>query len=171
VVLKYGFKRDFAAWLAAQGPRAPVRSLAELRAWNRANAALGTLRYGQTSLDISDEQDPLDPADRARYESDRARELRQSRDEGVEAVLRRHRLDALLFVGARGSAFMAKGGYPSVTVPFGLVGNPGTFPPGFVPRPAPLGITFSGDDCSEPRLLGLAYAFEQATRRRVPPLP
>ncbi len=170
VVLKYGFKRDFASWLAGQGPQAPMRSLAELREWNVANAALGTLRYGQTSLDISDEQDPLDPADRARYQADRARELRQSRDEGVEAVLQRHRLDALLFLGGRGSAFMAKGGYPSVTVPFGSVANGTGFPAGFEPRPAPLGVTFAGPDCSEPRLLALAYAFEQATLRRVPPI-
>jgi amidase len=171
VVLKYGFKRDFEAWLAGLGARAPVRSLGELRAWNVAHAPLGALRYGQTSMDISDEQAPALAADRARYEADRARELRQSREQGVEAVIRRHRLDALLFLGGRGSAFMAKGGYPSVTVPFGRVANGGGFPPGFEPRPAPLGMTFAGRDCSEPRLIGLAHAFEQATRRRIPPPP
>lgn len=171
VVLKYGFKRDFTAWLASLGRSAPVRSLGELREWNLTHASLGTLRYGQSSLDISDEQDVASPADRARYAADRARELRQSRDQGVEAVMRRHRLDALLFLGSRGSAFLAKGGYPSVTVPFGFVANGTGFPEGFVPRPAPLGVTFAGRDCSEPRLIALAHAFEQATRRRVPPPP
>jgi amidase len=171
VVLKYGFKRDFAAWLASLGAAAPVRSLAELREWNLAHAAAGTLKYGQTSMDISDEQDPGSPVDRARYDADRARELRLVGAEGVDLLMKRERLDALLFVGSRGSGFLAKPGYPSVTVPFGMVGNGEGFPPGFTPNPAPLGITFGGRACSEPRLIELAYAFEQATRRRRPPPP
>jgi amidase len=169
VVLKYGFKRDFAAWLASLGDAAPVRSLTELREWNRAHQSAGTLKYGQTSMDISDEQDLDSPADRARYEADRARELRLVGAEGVEAIMKRHRLDALLFVGARGNGFMAKPGYPSVTVPFGLVANGEGFSSGFTPRPAPLGLVFGGRACSEPRLIALAYAFEQATHRRRPP--
>ncbi|MCU0759878.1 MAG: amidase family protein [Steroidobacteraceae bacterium] len=169
VVLKYGFKRDFTAWLASLGEAAPVRSLTELREWNLAHASAGTLKYGQTSMDISDEQDLASATDRARYEADRARELRLVGAEGVEAIMRRHRLDALLFVGSRGNGFLAKPGYPSVTVPFGRVANGAGFPPGFVPQPAPLGITFGGRACSEPRLVALAYAFEQATLRRRPP--
>jgi amidase len=169
VVLKYGFKRDFAAWLASLGAAAPVRSLTELREWNLAHAAAGTLKYGQTSMDISDEQDPDLPADRARYEADRARELRLVGAEGVDAVMKRQRLDALLFVGSRGSAFLAKPGYPSVVVPFGMVANGEGFPPGFTPNPAPLGVAFGGLACSEPRLIALAHAFEQASRRRQAP--
>ena len=65
VVLKYGMKRDFNAWLASLGAAAPVRSLTELRAWNRAHEREGTLKYGQAQLDISDEMDVA--ADRARY--------------------------------------------------------------------------------------------------------
>src|SRR5262245_35381938 len=64
IVFKYGMKRDFNAWLASLGDRAPVKTLEELRAWNRAHAAAGTLKYGQAQLDNSDEMDPQ--ADRAR---------------------------------------------------------------------------------------------------------
>jgi amidase len=167
VVLKYGFKRDFTAWLQSLGDAAPVKSLTALREWNIANANLGTLKYGQTSMDISDEQDLV--ADRARYEADRARELRLVGPEGVDKVMKRHRLDALIFPGSRGSGFLAKAGYPSVQVPFGLVANGSGFPPGFVPNPAPMGVSFSGQACSEPKLIALAYAFEQATKRRRPP--
>ena len=58
-------------------------------------------------------------------------------------------------------------------VPFGLVtvvAPPNApFPHGFTPKPAPFGVSFTGTACSEPRLIELAYAFEQATKRRVPP--
>jgi amidase len=169
VVLKYGFKRDFTAWLATLGAAAPVASLAELREWNLAHAAMGTLKYGQTSMDISDEQDPNSPVDRARYEADRKREIRLSGRDGADAALKTYNLDALVFPGSRGSGFLAKAGYPSVAVPFGLVANGSGYPEGWVAKPAPLGVAFGGTACSEPTLLGLAYAFEQATRRRVPP--
>ncbi len=171
VVLKYGFKRDFEAWLASLGDTAPVKSLTALREWNLSHAAAGTLKYGQTSLDISDEQDPRLPLDRARYEADRQRELRLVGPEGADAIVKRHRLDALLFAGSRGSSFLAKAGYPSIVVPFGMVANGSGFPPGFAPRPAPLGVAFGGLACSESRLVELAYAFEQATLRRRPPGP
>ena len=66
----------------------------------------------------------------------------------------------------------SKPGYPTVIVPFGTVPNAPTppFPEGFNAKPAPFGVSFTGMACSEPRLIELAYAFEQATRRRVPPL-
>ena len=57
IVFKYGMKRDFNAWLASLGDRAPVKTLEELRAWNTAHEAAGTLKYGQSQLDISDEMD------------------------------------------------------------------------------------------------------------------
>jgi amidase len=77
----------------------------------------------------------------------------------------------LLFPGASGAAIAARPGYPTVIVPFALVGNEPTppFPPLFAARQAPFGVSFTGSACSEPRLIALAYAFEQATRRRVPP--
>ena len=169
VVLKYGFKRDFTDWVATLGASAPVKSLTELREWNTANANLGTLKYAQRSLDVSDEQDLNSVVDRQRYDADRANDVRLAGAEGADAILQRHDLDALIFAGSRGSSFLAKAGYPSVNVPFGMIANGDGFPEGFIPKPAPMGVSFSGTACSEPRLLALAYAFEQATMRRRPP--
>jgi amidase len=166
VVLKYGMKRDFNAWLASLGAAAPVKTLTELRAWNRAHAREGTLKYGQSQLDNSDEMDVN--ADRARYERDRARDVRLAGAEGIDAALKEHRLDALLFPGPLGAALAAKPGYPTVIVPFAEVPNL-LAPPGFDARPTPFGVSFTGGACSEPRLIALAYAFEQATKRRRPP--
>lgn len=169
IVLKYGMKRDFNAWLESLGSAAPVRSLTELRAWNTAHARLGTLKYAQARLDISDEID-LD-ADRSRYEADRAKDIELAGAHGIDAAFAEHELDALLFPMNRGSNVAARAGYPSVIVPMGRVARPAdpAFPEGFEPAPAPFGVAFTGLACSEPRLIGLAYAFEQATQRRVPP--
>ena len=81
------------------------------------------------------------------------------------------RLDALLFPGPSGAAIAARVGYPTVIVPFGMVPNAPTppFPAGFAAGSAPYGVSFTGRACSEPRLIELAYGFEQATKRRVPP--
>ena len=91
--------------------------------------------------------------------------------EGIDAVMKRERLDALMFPGSTGAAVAAKPGYPTVIVPFGFVPNAPQppFPSGFDAKPAPLGISFTGGACSEPRLIEIAYAFEQATKRRIPP--
>ena len=168
VVLKYGMKRDFNAWLSSLGAAAPVKSLTELRAWNRTHEREGTLKYGQAQLDISDEMDVA--ADRARYERDRARDVRLAGTTGIDAALKEHRLDALLLPGPIGAAVAAKPGYPTVIVPFATVPNI-LAPPGFDARPTPFGVSFTGGACSEPRLIAIAYAFEQATKRRkAPPL-
>jgi amidase len=166
VVFKYGMKRDFNAWLASLGAAAPVKTLADLRAWNRAHVGEGTLKYGQSQLDISDEMDVA--ADRARYERDRARDVRLAGANGIDAAMTAHRLDALLFPGPLGAAVAAKPGYPTVIVPFATVPNR-LAPPGLDARPTPFGVSFTGGACSEPRLIELAYAFEQATKRRQPP--
>jgi amidase len=169
VVLKYGMKRDFNAWLATLGPGAPVKTLTELREWNIAHAKADTLKYGQSNLDISDEMDV--DRDRARYEADRAKDIRLAGTHGIDEVMNGERLDALLFPGSSGAAISARVGYPTVIVPFGRVPNAPTppFPADFDAKPAPYGVSFAGRACSEPRLLGLAYAFERATKRRVPP--
>ncbi len=169
VDFKYGMKRDFNQWLASLGAAAPVKSLTELRNFNLAHAKAGAIKYGQSQLDISDEVDL--EADRARYEADRAKDLRLAGEEGIDAVLKKNNLDALIFPGASGAAIAAKAGYPTVIVPFGTVPNAPAvpFPPGFAAKPVPLGVAFTGTACSEPRLIGLAYSFEQATKRRVPP--
>jgi amidase len=179
VDLKYRMKRDFNAWLASLGPSAPVKSLAELRAWNKAHEKAGAIKYGQAQLDISDEMDV--EKDRARYETDRAKDIRLGGTHGIDEVMKVNNLDALLFPGANGSALAARPGYPTVIVPFGMVpnvpqqsSNPNAppaspFPPGFDPKPQPFGVSFTGMACSEPTLLRLAYAFEQATKQRKPP--
>jgi amidase len=170
IVLKYGMKRDFNKWLATLGPAAPVKSLTELRNFNLAHKAAGAIKYGQSQLDISDEMDV--EADRARYEADRAKDLALAGARGIDAAMKENSLDALLFPSASGAGIAAKPGYPTVIVPFGGVPNAPTppFPDGFNAQPAPLGVSFTGMACSEPRLIELAYAFEQATKRRVRPL-
>lgn len=201
VVFKYGMKRDFNAWLASLGAAAPVKTLRDLRIWNVAHQRAGAIKYGQALLDVSDEMSVA--GDRARYEADRAKDVRLSGAEGVDAAMKAHHLDALLFPGPSGASIAAKPGYPTVIVPFAFIeaggggggrgagsGAPGTppaagaaaavpgrtggrgesaYPEGFSPKPSPFGVSFTGMACAEPRLIGLAYAFEQATKRRVPP--
>jgi amidase len=203
-------KRDFNKWLASLGPAAPVKTLTELRAWNTAHERKGTLKYGQSRLDASDKVDL--EKDRPKYEEDRARDIRLGATTGIDAALKAHSLDALLFAGASSAGIASKPGYPTVLVPFGMIPNPpgthgpaagpdrgdappaapgtapaGTapsatrtakgrggasaepFPPGFDAKPQPYGIGFTGTACSEPTLLRLAYAFEQATKKRTAP--
>ena len=169
VVLKYGMKRDFNKWLATLGPAAPLTSLSELIAWNKAHEKAGAIKYGQSQLDISDEMDV--ERDRARYEADRAKDIKLGGTHGIDEIMKAERLDAILFPGASGAAIAAKPGYPTVIVPYALVPNSPTppFPDGFNAKPAPFGVSFTGMACSEPKLIELAYAFEQATKKRVAP--
>ena len=169
VDFKYGMKRDFNKWLASLGPAAPVKTLTELRQWNLDHAKGGAIKYGQSRLDISDEMD-LD-VDRARYEADHRKDLLLSRDKGIDGALKASKLDAILTPGASGAGLAARAGYPIIVVPFGMVPNAPTppFPDGFNAQPAPFGVGFTGTACSEPRLIELAYGFEQATKRRVAP--
>jgi amidase len=209
-VLTYGMKRDFNKWLASLGPVAPVKTLTGLREWNTAHERMGTLKYGQSQLDASDKIDL--EKDRAKYEEDRARDIRLGATTGIDAALKASNVEALLFPGASSAGIASKPGYPTVMVPFGMIPNtpgspggggrgrgdtpppaaPGTtpagaspsgaptgdgrgatppapFPPGFAAKPQPYGVGFTGTACSEPTLLRLAYAFEQATRKRMPP--
>ncbi len=169
VVFKYGMKRDFNLWLASLGASAPVKTLGELRVFNLMRQKAGAIKYGQSQLDIADEMDVT--ADRARYAADRAKDIALAGGHGIDEVMKAHTLDALLFPGASGASIAAKPGYPTVIVPAGSVKNAPdpAFPEGFDAKPAPYGVSLTGLACSEPRLLELAYAFEQATRRRVPP--
>src|SRR5437867_1214972 len=169
VVLKYGMKRDFNRWLASLDPSAPVKTLTELRQWNLKHEKAGAIKYGQSNLDNSDEMDV--ELDRARYEADRAKDIALAGTHGIDEVMKANRLEALLFPGSSGASIAAKPGYPTVIVPFGMVPNAPfpPFPEGFEAKPVPFGVSFTGMACSEPRLIELGYAFEQATRRRVPP--
>jgi amidase len=169
VNFKYGMKRDFNRWLASLGAAAPVASLTGLREWNLAHADAGAIRFGQSRLDISDEMDV--EADRARNDADMEKDARLSRTEGIDAALQAHNLDAILTPGSSGANMASRAGYPIIVVPFGTVPNAPTPPmrEGFDARPAPFGVAFTGTACAEPRLIALAYAFEQASKRRVPP--
>jgi amidase len=146
-----------------------VKTLTELREWNVAHERAGAMKYLQANLDASDEIDL--EGDRAKYEEDRARDIRLTGEHGIDEAMAAHQLDALLFPGSGGAGISARPGYPTVIVPFALVPpEPDTLvPEGFDPRPAPMGVSFAGMACSEPRLIELAYAFEQASRRRVAP--
>lgn len=168
VVFKYGMKRDFNLWLASLGAAAPVKSLTALREFNLAHQKAGAIRYGQSLLDVSDEMDL--EADRARYLRDRAKDIELSATTGIDAAMKQHRLDALLFPSAGGASIAAKPGYPTIIIPFGLVPVAAEgYPAGFAPKPAPYGVSFTAMACAEPRLIEIGYAFEQATKRRVPP--
>ena len=174
IAFKYGMKRDFDAWLRSLGDRAPVKTLTELRQWNIAHQRAGAIKYGQANLDVSDEMNLQ--ADRAKYDADRRKDILLSATNGLDAAITTHRLDALLFPGVSSANIGARPGYPTITVPYAMLPVPtGTgnsaFPEGFNPRPAPYGVSFTGSACSEPKLIQIAYAFEQATKRRVrPPL-
>jgi amidase len=170
VVLKYGMKRDFNKWIATLGPNPPAKSLTALREWNTAHKNAGAIKFGQSNLDISDEMDVV--ADKARYEADRAKDVAITATHGIDAAMKANNLDAILFPGPSGAAIAAKPGYPTVIVPFAMIPNAPQntpFPDGFNAKPQPFGVSFTGMACSEPKLLQLAYAFEQATKRRVPP--
>ena len=170
VNFKYGMKRDYNAWLATLGPSAPVKTLKEHIEWNRAHAAAGAIKYGQSRFEISDEMDLV--ADKARVEADDAKDRRLSRAQGIDGVLKAYQLDAFITPGGSGAGIASRAGYPIIAVPFGLVANGAPnqpFPAGFTPKPAPFGVGFVGAQCSEPTLIEIAYAFEQASKKRVPP--
>ncbi len=169
VVLKYGMKRDFNAYLQSLGASAPVKTLTELRQYNLANRPRNAIKYDQAQLDISDEMDLT--RDLARWQQDRARDNFLAATHGIDEVMATQRLDALLFPGQGGAGISAKAGHPTVIVPFGMIPNAPTpaFPAGFNAKDQPYGVSFAGAACSEQRLIDLAYAFEQVTKRRTAP--
>ena len=169
-VLMYGQKHDLNLYLADR-PNAPVHTLADIIAFNNAHAA-EALKYGQAIFLAANQLD-VSPgsADTQRYLADRALDLALTRG-GLDAVFNGpdgiqgtdDDFDAILFPQNRGAAAPAKAGYPSIVVPGGF-----TPPAGPVINPAPFGVTFTGRAFSEPRLIALAYAYEQATKLRQPP--
>lgn len=169
-ILDYGFKRDLNAYLATRPASTMVRSVADIIAFNAATP--GALKYGQ-ALMVASEALSLDPdsADTATYLRNRDMGFAESRGilttalNGPDGIAgNADDFDALLFSGNSGAATPARAGYPSVVVPSGTV--PATDSVG---GPIPSGVTFSGRAFSEPRLIALAYAYEQATRLRRPP--
>lgn len=154
-VLYQEFKFDMNLYLNKLPASLPVHSLSDLIAYNKAHAD-ETLKYGQAILEKAESMSG-DLGER-QYLIDRADDLRLSRKEGLDAVIKAHRLDALVFAGYQGCDIAAKAGYPSITVPAG-----------YTAKGEPLGITFTGLAFSEPKLIELAYAYEQATGHRRPP--
>jgi amidase len=175
--LMYGQKHDLNSYLALR-PDAPVHTIDDIIAFNNAHADVA-LKYGQALfLAAAALDDSPGSADTQRLNDDRAKDIALTRG-GIDAVLNgpdgiagtKDDFDAILFPQNRGAAAPAKAGYPTVVVPGDLL--PPVAP---VVNPAPFGIAFTGRAFSEPTLIGIAFAFEQATHHRVapastPPLP
>jgi amidase len=170
LILDFEFKAGIAAYLASRGPGFPMKSLADLIAFNNANRAREMPWFGQEIFERSVKCGPLtDP----KYLAAVATCRRLSRAEGIDAVMATHRLDALVGITAGpswptdlingdrytggNSSPAAVAGYPHVTVPAGWVHG------------LPIGLSFFGKAWSEGPLLRYAYAFEQATKARRAP--
>ncbi|MFN2567402.1 MAG: amidase [Gemmatimonadaceae bacterium] len=169
-VLLYEFKTDVNVYLAGLGARAPNRSLADLIAFNERNRDREMPFFGQEIFVMAQKKGPL--TTRA-YRLALAKNHRLSRTLGIDAVLAKHRLDAIVaptgspawptdllngdhFTGGS-STMAAVAGYPSITIPAGFV------------RGLPVGISFFASAYSEPTLIKLAYALEQALKARAAP--
>jgi len=169
-VLLYELKADLNAYLAALGPTAPVRTLADVIAFNERERAREMPFFGQELFVQAEAKGPLtSPA----YRKARATCRRLARTSGLDAVLAKHKLDAIVaptgnpawptdpvngdhFTGSS-STPAAVAGYPSVSVPMGYAWG------------LPVNLSFFGAAWSEPTLIRLAYAFEQITMHRKAP--
>jgi amidase len=169
-VLLYEFKADLNAYLAGLGPQAPVRSLKDVIEFNEKNRDREMPYFGQDIMIKAEAKGPL--TSKAYLDALRKNHL-LTRSQGIDLVMKKHRLDAMVaptggppwptdwingdhFSGGYSSA-SAVAGYPHITVPAGYVFG------------LPVGISFFGGANSEPKLLKIAYAFEQATKARRPP--
>ncbi len=168
--LDYAFQRDLGARLAAVPPPSGVRSLQELVAYNAATP--GAARYGQSRL-IDAAGLSLDPASAASaaYRRDRdagtaaARRIVAEALDGADGIAgSADDFDAIVTAGSSGAGMFARAGSPAVVVPGGFVDAAAP-----VVAAAPAGVAFTARPFAEPRLIAIAYAFEQATRHRRPP--
>ncbi len=162
IVLLYELKHDLNAYLRDWATGTSIRTLADIIAFNEAHADRA-LRFGQDGL-LAAEATRGDLSE-PEYRSARAMDLRSAKEQGLDAYMDAHQLDAVLFPATSGAAIAAKAGYPSVQVPAGFTAGIGKKEtPDF-----PIGATFTGRAWSEPLLLRLAYAYEQASKARRPP--
>ncbi|MEW6753374.1 MAG: amidase [Candidatus Latescibacterota bacterium] len=169
-VLLYEFKTDLNQYLAERGMPGHARSLEDLIAYNEAECQRVMPHFGQEIFRMAQEKGPLSEP---QYAEALKTARRLAREEGIDAALGAHRLDALVapsmgppglvdpvlgdhFLGGSSSP-AAVAGYPSITVPAGYVCG------------LPVGLSFFGAAYQEPALIRLAHAFEQATRARRPP--
>jgi len=172
-VLLYEFKTDLNAYLAAQGAHAAVHSLADVIAFNDNHRHEELQYFGQEILMMAQKKGPLTEQ---KYQNELARNHTLARARGIDAVMTKYRLDALVaptggpawltdLVNGDGGTATAPGpstvtsvaGYPHITVPMGYAGG------------LPVGLSFFGRAWSEPTLIKLAYSYEQATTHRRPP--
>jgi amidase len=172
-VLLFEFKADLNKYLAWLGPASPVHSLKEIIAFNDAHKDQEMPFFGQEIMTMADKKGPLTSA---AYTTALARNHQLSRALGIDAVMTKYKLDALVAptggpawlidpVNGDGGTASAPGpssvtsvaGYPHITVPAGFF------------RGLPVGVSFFGRAWSEPVLIKLAYAYEQATKHRRPP--
>jgi amidase len=169
-VLLHEFKADLNKYLAWLGPSAPVHSLAEIIDFNERNKAREMPWFGQEIFIKAEAKGPL--TERS-YLDALAENHRRSRDEGIDSIMQSLNLDALiapttgpaqrtdLLWGDRDTGGCttpaAVAGYPHITVPMGMVDG------------LPVGLSFFGRAWSEPKLLALAFAFEQMSQARKPP--
>jgi amidase len=169
-VLLYEFKAGLNAYLASLGPKAPVHSLKEIIEFNKKHAREEMPYFGQDIFIKAEAKGPLSSPE---YQKALAKCRVLSREKGIDATMEKYNLDALVAPtgapafttdlvngdhdtgGSSGPAAIA--GYPHVTVPAGYVFG------------LPVGISFFGRAWSEPTLIKLAYAFEQATKFRKTP--
>ncbi len=171
IVLRYEMKAGVNAYLAGLGSSAPVRSVKDVIAFNEKHPELELPYFGQ---DLFIQMAAKDSLASYEYQEALAKCRRITRTEGIDAVMDKANLDALvapcsgpawvtdLLAGDRGGggdiiAIAAVAGYPSITVPAGFFFG------------LPIGLCFIGRAWSEPTLFKLAYAFEQATKARQPP--
>jgi len=166
-VLLYELKADLNAYLARLGAGAPVHSLKEIIEYNERNRGKEMPYFSQETFLKAEAKGSLTEKE---YLDALEAERRLSRKEGIDAVMEKFNLDALVaptdgpawvtdlidgdhYIGGSSSA-AAVAGYPSVTVPAGFVFG------------LPVGVSFFGRAWSEPTLIRLAYAYEQATHSR-----
>lgn len=169
-VLLYEFKHDLNAYLASLGPTARMRTLADLITYNDAHPAEEMPFFGQEIFRMAEAKGPL--TDRKYLTALRTGHTR-SRGEGIDATMTKFRLDAIVAPtqGPPGLIDLVNGDASSgsVTSPAAIAGYPHITVPAGYAFGLPVGISFFGRAWSEPTLVKLAYAFEQATRIRKPP--
>jgi amidase len=169
-VLMFEFKAGLPVWLSHFAPGAPIATLGELIDWNRRHRDAEMPWFGQELFEAAESRGDLRDE---RYLDALATCRRRSREEGIDAALDAHSLDALIAPTGDPAWLtdLVNGDHelPSFSSPAAVAGYPHlTVPAGFV-HGLPVGLSFVGRAWSEPRLIGLGHAFEQAARARRPP--
>ncbi len=154
-VLLHEFKNDLNYYLSKLSPSVKVKTLSDVITYNEDHKE-SALKYGQAVL-LESEKISGTLTDKAYIEA-LENDIYYSREAGIDKILTDEKLDCLVFPNNLGASIPAKAGYPSITVPAG-----------YTSAGEPVGITFTGKAFSEPTLLRIAYAFEQATKYRRPP--